>query len=150
MVCPLPLIWSTLPARIVLGLVDDSMVEAAATLAVENGVTEKSVVQLAGGVQVFAPTETLAAGLQNAGVPMPAVVDAARSLGRQTAALILTGDLDPFLAAAWLGDLSRSVGNGFHDFDPFIYAESEAEDRPEDEAFFRAAILDAARDIVEG
>lgn len=43
-----------------------------------------------------------------------------------------------------MGLVSRAVASPFHELDPFIYAESEAEDRPSDREFFRTAIVNEA------
>jgi hypothetical protein len=83
---------------------------------------------------------------QQMGVRVPNQTDAARYLAVCVSRRILSGELDPFAGARELGEISRAVeGEKFHDFDAFIYAESEAEDRPEDHHFFRDAIVKEAR-----
>lgn len=80
------------------------------------------------------------------GVRVPNQTDAARSLAVLVSRRILSGELDPFAGARQLGEIARAVqGQKFHEFDAFIYAESEAEDRPEDYHFFRDAIVKEAR-----
>lgn len=80
------------------------------------------------------------------GMRVPNQTDAARYLAIRVSRRILSGELDPFVGARELGEVSRAVeGEKFHEFDAFIYAESEAEDRPEDHHLFRDAIMKEAQ-----
>lgn len=59
---------------------------------------------------------------------------------------IINGDLSPEEGARdiWRTLIKCNVP-GFHEGDPFIYAASEMQERPEDHEFFRQAIVDEAR-----
>jgi hypothetical protein len=95
-----------------------------------------------------APTSDAGAVVEAAaieiGLVMPDLGSAARHLARRLSRMILQEKLDPFEGARQLAEISRTVV-GFHDLDPFVYADSEAEDRPEDREFFREAIVAEAR-----
>lgn len=80
------------------------------------------------------------------GLRVPTQRQSAQFLAILLSRRILSGELDPFVGARELGEVSRAVeGEKFHELDTFIYAESEAEDRPHDSALFRESILNEAR-----
>jgi hypothetical protein len=122
-------------------------VEAFAAIALEQGFDTHLIRQLAGGSvpQHGDARDHLRAALGELGVPVLAGTEAARCLAQALAGELLARRIDPFHAARQLAVVSRAVGPGFHDLDPFIYAESEAEDRPTDREFFARAILDEAQ-----
>ena len=71
---------------------------------------------------------------------------AAARYARCVAQLILSGDVAPRDGAKTLWRDSLAVHDrSFHELDPFIYASSEYDDRPEDFAFFDAAIVKEAK-----
>lgn len=75
--------------------------------------------------------------------------DAAKIYAKAIAAQILKGELDPYTGAVSIWDASLKVADPkFHDLDPFIYAASEYEDRPDDREFFIQEIKKYAQDIV--
>jgi hypothetical protein len=63
--------------------------------------------------------------------------------------LILDGKLDPYIGARllWKASVNNDIDHE-HELDPFIYAASEYEDRPEDREGFKRAIIEEARDLV--
>jgi hypothetical protein len=89
--------------------------------------------------------QLFADALRELDVTIPSKQVAARRLAAVIASDVLDESMDPFEAARILAIISRAVGPGFHDLDAFVYAESEAEDRPDDIDLFRKAILDEAR-----
>ena len=78
-------------------------------------------------------------------VLLPSRVRAAHIVARAVCRKLIDDSGDPFGAARTLGVISRTVGDHFHDFDAFIYAESEAEDRPGDRQWFASTIMAEAR-----
>ena len=71
---------------------------------------------------------------------------ALKEYGKHVLNLIIAGEIAPYDGAKniWKTCIKhREVGD--HEFDPFIYAASEMEDRPNDREFFEAAILNEAR-----
>jgi hypothetical protein len=77
-------------------------------------------------------------------------VDAATWLIRDLASRIVAGTLDAYEGARiiWMISLVEAVGSPLETH-PFIYTASEYEDRPEDRQFFKQAIIDAARRLLE-
>jgi hypothetical protein len=72
--------------------------------------------------------------------------DALRHYAKQISDLILSDKLTAYDGAKLIWRASINVRlNGFHDVDPFIYAASEMEERPNDRDFFVKAIRDEAR-----
>src|SRR3954464_2465835 len=89
----------------------------------------------------------LAAELVQMGIEAPSPSEAARHLAKAISAEILDKRVDPFEAARYLSLISRAARSGrseFHELDPFVYVDSEAEGRPEDREFFREAIANEA------
>jgi hypothetical protein len=59
---------------------------------------------------------------------------------------IVASEVRPLDGAKSIWRATLLVGvHGWHKLDPFIYAASEAESRPEDKEFFERAILEEAR-----
>lgn len=75
--------------------------------------------------------------LRELGLPALSTADAARICAREMSRLILNGELTPYDGAKKIWEISLRVETpDFHDFDTFIYAASEMEDRPDDTKFF--------------
>lgn len=63
---------------------------------------------------------------------------------------IVEGGLSPILGSDKISKVAiASAPDGYVDLDPFIYASSEAESRPEDRRFFENAIMDEAKRFLE-
>ena len=76
------------------------------------------------------------------GVHALSKTDMLRIYATYISSLIMGGEVSPKIGAGIISSVSRShVVPGFHDLDPFNYASSEMEDRPEDKKFFEEAIL---------
>jgi hypothetical protein len=72
--------------------------------------------------------------------------DAARSVTRSIAVQISRAEIAPYEGARQIWRASLAVRDeNFHDVDPFIYAASEYENRPEDRAHFAQEILSEAQ-----
>jgi len=78
------------------------------------------------------------------------VEDAARIYARVIAEAILRGLVEPYVGARtiWAAASRVHETSEFHELDPFIYAASEYEDRPNDRAFFASAIESEARSLL--
>jgi len=75
--------------------------------------------------------------------------DAALVYAKWIASRIVNNELHPLRGAALIADAALRVDDpGFHDLDPFVYAASESEDRPEDRDMFSRAIAAEARRIL--
>lgn len=72
-------------------------------------------------------------------------MEKAEALGRYAkivSTLILASEVTPLEGARRIWQATRKAElNGFHDFDGFIYAASELEERPEAKALFERAII---------
>ncbi|MGK2883383.1 MAG: hypothetical protein ACSLE8_01165 [Rhodococcus sp. (in: high G+C Gram-positive bacteria)] len=95
------------------------------------------------------PTQTrmlLESAIGELGSPFD-VSDCVASFVSDMAGKICSGEVAPYEGARLIWKASLLTPSG-HDYDPFVYAASEYEDRPADRGFFEAAILDEARSIV--
>jgi hypothetical protein len=142
-----PLTWKSGLALLALNMLDREAVEAVATAGLEQGLDSPSLRQLAGGSTGHGadPRVTLTSTLTALGVALPSRPEAARALAIELSRGIVEGSVDPVRASWQLAEASRAVGAGFHELDPFIYAESEAQSRPAERELFVKAIMDEAR-----
>jgi hypothetical protein len=85
-------------------------------------------------------TSLFSAALAENGLTLPAAEDGIRSIANLVSTMILRDEVDPYVGARYLMELSREVRPHFHDVDPFIYAASEYEDRPSDRSHFSEEI----------
>lgn len=84
--------------------------------------------------------------LKEFGVPMPNVRAAVKRLAREAAKEIVSGKVDAYVGAKRIWDLTLSAPHErWPDLDPFIYAASEWEERPEDREFFEKEVLAEAK-----
>ena len=82
------------------------------------------------------------------GVPKPTRTEAVRIVGKLIAAEILSGRTHAYDGADSISRLTLMSDDHLSEFDSFVYAASEWEDRPEDRHVFEEGILRAARDLV--
>lgn len=117
-----------------LGLLAADRVALLATLALESGADNVRIRQLAGRClwDNSRLATVLVEALGDAGVRLPARDAAARHIATAVSSEIVRERVDPLNGASYLAEISRAVGSNFHELDPFIYAASEAEDRPSD------------------
>ena len=150
----IPLTLDTGLSLLSLALLTPDRVEGLATVALVEGIDTPRIRQLAGGsfVQDGDIREMLVAELAKRGIEPPSRSEAARHMAKAISAEILDKRADPFEAARYLALISRAAESGgseFHELDPFVYVDGEAEGRPEDREFFREAITNEARRWVE-
>lgn len=121
-----------------LGLLDSAGVPDLAVRALENGLDSPSLRRLAGLDRAdFESTRSLfLAALAELGVTPPPPPVAVERVARDVAEGIVGGAIDALEGARFLSAVSREMGPGFHDLDGFVYADSEAEDRPSDREMF--------------
>ncbi len=143
----LPLSWDVALALWTLELLDSDQIPDVATLALQRGIDSQQLRVLAGTIPTPGASlrESFSSALQNLGVRLPPRDGATRVLAKCLALQILDRTLDPIDGARKMAEIARAVGGGFSELDAFIYAESEAEDRPDDRQFFHEEIIKAAR-----
>jgi hypothetical protein len=145
----IPLTLDTGLSLLSLALLTPDQVEGVATAALVKGIDSPRIRELAGGpvIQDGDIREMLAAELAKMGVEAPSPSEAARHMAKAISAEILDKRVDPFEAARYLALISRAARSGgseFHELDPFVYVDGEAEGRPADHEFFREAIANEA------
>jgi hypothetical protein len=126
------------------------LIPAAATTALEHGLDGTRLRRLAGLVATDRPAEAweLVQALEEGGLRLRSVQDAPDILLRAAARAIVADRVDPIHAADWLSQLHCGLDAHHQGFDPFIYAASEAEDRPSEHEFFVEMVKSAAAEIV--
>lgn len=136
----------------VLGVIQPTQLPEAAARALEEGLDSPSLRSLAGLEDWDSGRGALLLerAMAELGLRAPDQGEAARRLARQISRRIIDGDLEALKGARTLAEISRAVESpGFHDLDVFVYADSEAEDRPEDRQLFVERILSEARKWTE-
>jgi hypothetical protein len=134
-------------ARWVLGLVSGEDLPTIATTLLSQGIESKALVELAG----LSRTEAGAPGLferalDELGCIAMEPTEALKHYAKAVSASILACETSPLDGAKRIWRATLYVGaHGFHDLDPFVYAASEAESRPQDRELFERAIIDEAR-----
>jgi hypothetical protein len=145
--------WDVGLAVWALGLLDPLRLPALAMRALEDGLDSPSLRRLAGADATEVPhvSALFAAALAEIGIVPPAPAVAARQIGDDVAGRIIRGDVDPLDGARFLTLVAREASKGrpFHGLDPFVYADSEVDDRPADRQLFIDMIRAAAATLVE-
>jgi len=95
-------------------------------------------------VDISDAPELFAHALKDLGLPLLTRLAAARVYSIAISRQILKGEISPRDGANKIWDAVVLAVTDSHDLDPFIYAASELESRPEDRDFFEAAILKEA------
>ena len=140
-------------ARDVLGLTLSEDLVGVAIEALEDGRDSPSLRVLAGlsGSDVTQARALFDRVLEELGIVRPSMRDAALLLARETAREIVSGTVEPYEGAKRIWELARSAPDeSLSELDPFIYAASEWEDRPEDRGHFERGILAEARRLAGG
>ena len=119
-------------------------VESLATAALEASFDHSTLRELAGRSTSAEDLANLVSAFRDLGVALPSRIEAARELAQTISSEIVAGRVEPIAGASDLAFISREIGPGFHELDPFIYAWSEAESRPDDREFFQKATIDEA------
>jgi hypothetical protein len=135
-------------ARMVLGLVGPEDLPRAANAALDGGLDSPSLIALASA-------DTSEAGLlfdrtlEELKVLKPSRREAVMRLARDAAAEIVGGTIAPYTGAKRIWDLTLRVPTvRIPELDPFIYAASEWEERPEDRVHFERGIISEARALM--
>ncbi|KFX60643.1 hypothetical protein [Paraburkholderia fungorum] len=132
----------------VLGLLDDQGLIEMASRALLEGDRRDAVVQLAICTSDEAGEIRKLFGqiLLEVGVEGMLTIDALRHYAKRISESILTGSVSPVdgAKAIWRASLGANLID-FHEVDSFIYAASEADDRPWERDFFERAIVDEAK-----
>lgn len=139
-------------AKIVLGLLLSTDLPDAAVRALEVGCDSTSLRILAGLTVADADEAKVMFDrvLVELDVSWPAKRDAAVLLARELAKEILNGTTAPYAGAKQIWKLSLRTADGHvPELDPFIYAASAWEERPEDRVAFEDGITAAAREFVD-
>jgi hypothetical protein len=139
-------------ARLVLGLSGPEDLPGVAEEALNDGVDTPALGRLAGTStaehdEARALFRRVLSELQ---LETPTPRDAVFLLARATAQQIVDKDLAPYTGARRIWDLTRHLQTErISELDPFIYAASEWEERPEDRIFFEQAISQEAQALLE-
>jgi hypothetical protein len=149
---PLPefLDWPDALAIIGIQPIRSDLIPWVATMALERGLDGPLLRRLAGVApwDQQAETSDLIRAFEEAGLPWPARQDIPDILLRAASRAIVADRVDPIVAAHWLWRLNAELPSHHHGFDPFIYAASEADERPKERDLFVEMVKGAATDIV--
>ncbi len=139
-------------AELVLGLLGTEDLSKAAVSALEDGLDLPALVELACVPADAYESEVrvlFERALEELKLDMPSPHDAVMHLARETACDIVAGTVAPYAGAKRIWDLARRAPTEHkHELDPFIYAASEWEERPEDRIHFEQGIVKEARTLV--
>jgi len=134
-------------AKLALGLVHSEELIQLAAAALASGLDTQSL-RLLAGLGSFESDEAIPLfekALVELEVETPCKGDAVMTLAVYKAARISSGGLDAAIGAKQISDLTLLVPEEeFSRLDPFVYAASEWDDRPEDRDAFLTGILSAA------
>ena len=137
-----------------LGLMPASDLPRVAVEALQDGRDSQALRSLAGadGEEGAVVTHLFQQVVGEAGILMLSKRDAACLYAEAICRKIVGGHLPPLEGARFIIVAARRVSDSsFHDLDPFIYAESEAESRPEEKEFFDLEIrAEAERWVQKG
>ncbi len=139
---------NSIEAKFVLKLIASDQLPSIATDLLASGTDSKSLVrvsalcadELADADDLFrrALTELGRGKMSNEG--------ALRQFTKDTSVEMLKGEISPYAGAKLIWKTYRKfAARETHEFDPFIYAASEWEDRPQDRKTFERGILEEAR-----
>lgn len=137
-------------ARWALGMIGSDELPRIALRALEDGVASSAMERLAGltVVEHDEAPELFERALQELGRRRLSKAEALYELARYAAERIVRQEIGPYDGAKliWEATLQSGVDHQ-HTLDPFIYAASEYEDRPEDRGHFSEAIMREAREL---
>lgn len=138
-------------SKVVLGLLPRESLAEIAVASLEAGCDSPSLRLLAGltaaeSAQAWAMFDR---ALSELCVNLPSKCEAVRSLAHETAQRIQSGAISAYEGARQIWDLALSAPDEhFPELDPFVYAASEWEDRPEERQFFEKEIESAASELL--
>jgi hypothetical protein len=135
-----------------LDLLNPEILPMLASQALDLGLETEAVVQLAGvNPSDHTQARTLFARILRENNPSDlSTIDALRLYADLISRTIIEGRIAAIAGARLIWAAVRQAGiDGFHDLDPFVYAASEAQDRPADEEFFADAVRKEATNRVK-
>jgi hypothetical protein len=136
-------------ARLVLGLAGPENLPVAADTALRGGLVSPALIALMDAD----PSEARALfdrALDELKVSKPSQREAIMQLAHDAAAGIVDGTVAPYSGAKRIWELTSCAPTvRIPELDPFIYAASEWEDRPEDRAHFERGIISEARALLD-
>lgn len=135
-------------ARHVLGLLNSDDLPAVAADLLASGHQSDAAVELAGlvGPANADAWPLLDRLLAETGRPRMSKEEALRQYARDISLAIVNKEMAPIDGANYIWQaLRKNYLPEFHEFDPFVYAASEVENRPGDRRFFEKAILEEAK-----
>ena len=132
-------------ARMVLGLAGPEELADAGDAALEDGLDSPALIALT-GADTGEARALFEQALTELEVPKPSTREAILRLAHDAAAEIVGGTMAPYSGAKQIWDLTlRAPSVRIPELDPFIYAASEWEERPEDRVHFEQGIVSEAR-----
>jgi hypothetical protein len=131
----------------VLGLAGPEELADAGSAALDDGLDSPALITLADADRNDARA-VFERALTELRVPKPSTREAILRLAHDTATEILDGTIAPYTGARRIWELTlRAPTERIPELDPFIYAASEWEDRPEDRVHFEQGIILEARTL---
>jgi len=140
-----------LAAQTALGPTDPAQMTEAAVAALASGVDSPALRMLASlsKDELDQAPPLFAEAMNELEIPAPSPQAAVMLLSRISASNVATGRNTPYDGAKRIWMLCLRLPEGHAPvLDPFVYAASEWEDRPEDRALFNAAILREAHELL--
>lgn len=133
----------------VLGLAGPEELADAGSAALDDGLDSPALIALV-GADTNEARALFERALTELEVPTPSTREAILRLAHDAAAEILGGTIAPYAGAKRIWDLTlRAPAERIPELDPFIYAASEWEERPEDRVHFERGIMSEARALVD-
>lgn len=144
-------LWNSIEAQRVLGLLAEEAAVKFAETAISEDCDLPALIELAGlsSPEYSSALSLLDEVLSQAGRGQMTKSDALRQYAQDISRIMLGGEVSPIEGAKriWQATLSADLDD-FHDLDGFIYAASEADDRPAEMKTFEKAILEEARNCL--
>jgi len=136
-------------ARLVLGLAGPEDLPGAADAALNDGLVSPTLVALS-DADTSEARILFDRVLNELSVSKPNQPEAVMLLARNVASEIANGTIAPYAGAKRIWDLTLCVPiEPIPELDPFIYAASEWEERPEDRVHFEQGIISEARALMD-
>ncbi len=136
-------------AKLVLGLAGPEDLPGAADAALNGGLVSPALIALS-DADISEARALFDRALNELSVPKPNQREAVMLLARGVASEITNGTIAPYAGAKQIWDLTLCVSiEPISELDPFIYAASEWEERPEDRVKFEQDIVREARSLLD-
>jgi hypothetical protein len=137
----------SIQARWILGLISAGDLPNIATSLLLQGIESKALIELAAlSREQAGAADLFEQALDELGCGAMEPTDALKRYAKTVSTSILASETPPLDGAKRIWRATLYVGaHGWHDLDPFVYAASEAESRPEDRELFERAIIEEAR-----